>query len=155
METIEILGSSTEEEQDDQLQDNFHLGMQRTLFKQEILDQAQAEDSQQEDYLELLREVEDSSQATPCEEQNDDYFVDLTTWPTTVGNISDALAKYNDIGLLKKIQFKKMSRRINDEGFMTSFTICCAKRSLCKKDSTLSKGVKIKESTRTKCPVKV
>ena len=57
------------------------------------------------------------------EDENKNHFLDMTHWPTVVKNFDDALRIYNDIGLCKKVQFKKMNCQRYDSGIMRSFTI--------------------------------
>ena len=104
----------------------------------------------------MLREINDEElNRGNRKEDKDKYFVDLTTWPKTVKNIDDALSTYNDIGLLKKIQFKKMSCRRDENGLMISFTIWWYRRATTKLDWKIRQGIKIKGTTLTMCPVKV
>jgi hypothetical protein len=76
--------------------------------------------------------------------------MDLTTWPKTAKNVEDALKIYNDIGLLKKIQFKKFHFRKNEEGLTVAFSICCYKRRTGKIDDKIRQGIKLKNTTLTK-----
>lgn len=122
---ITISDDSSSDEDHQKLQ--FEKIMKRTLTKQEVtkdslqLDESEEED---EDYMKLLREIDDNGQDQDSrKEDRDKHFVDLTTWPKTAKNIEDAFKIYNDIGLLKKIQFKRMNCRREDDGFMISFTI--------------------------------
>jgi hypothetical protein len=149
--------SSTDDENNKTMFENI---MKKTLVKQESgkehfnIDDSDDQE-EEEDYVKLLREIADNGQTADSKKDTNSNFVDLTTWPKAFKNQGEALKNYNDIGLLKKIQFKKMSERRDDWGQLLSFTLWCYKRSTTKLQHNLHKGIQIKSSTKTNWPVRV
>lgn len=71
------------------------------------------------------------------------HYVDLTTFPAEFKTETDALSKYNEMGLLHRIQFKTINRRKDEQCNLIQFTLCCYKRkTVCKK---VSNALQMKE----------
>ncbi|CAI2385530.1 unnamed protein product [Moneuplotes crassus] len=80
------------------------------------------------------------------------YTVDLMKFPIEFKTEEEALKKYNEIGLLQKIQFKVINRSKENDKIMR-FTLCCYKRKTVTKKIDL--GLQLKEVECGNCPVAV
>ena len=81
------------------------------------------------------------------------YFVDLTDFPSEFPSERDAFHKYNEMGLIHRIQFKIVNRKRDDKGKVHRFTLWWYKRKTVPK--RINHGIKMKETECSNWPVSV
>ena len=75
----------------------------------------------------------------------------MTNFPMFFRSDDEALHMFNQLGVAKKIQFKKWAVSRNEKGELMSFRLVCARKSLKKKE--VLQGLELQANSYCDCPV--